>query len=537
MKKLKSYNNYINESLKDKLKGKSVDEIKNNILKINVFDRIEKIKKLKLSNDFLPTDEEIRTEIDKHDKKHFLYLSKKYGYLPGIKELLDNGLSKYEIKKIQDDLLTYNQLHILKYLIKNNYLPINYNFLKTAITESDIDSVKFIFDHNPNYEIFDRLMRKSILKTHILNTIEEKNNNFEIIKILIHNGGNSHVQGDYLIKHSSVNNYYDMVKYLLDNVDYDIDIIDTCLSNIKKNMDSYDRKNINIHQTIDLLEEYKKENDINESLKDKLKGKSDEEVFNEIKKLSPYDMMVKSVYYNYLDGVKLALKKGADINIIRNNPLGQASFSDHIDIVKYLIKNGSNININNGYALYISSSNNYYNIVELLLKNGAHVNNKFYNPLMIASKNGNYEIVKLLLESGADPSVKIFEPLTLARENGHVEIQKLLIKYIDRKIHGKKINESLKDKIKGKSDEEIINDYLKNRGYDINDKFSIAIMTSEFNSIDKELLKTVEVEDLKNTKDTIYTKNILGTVPELVRVFKSAGIILNIKNVFSLIGI
>ena len=268
----------------------------------------------------------------------------------------------------------------------------------------------------------------------------------------------------------------------------------------------------------------------NESLRYKIKGKSDDVVLKEFDKLESMEQLEKSIKWNNLNLLKYSIKN----NNYHHNTLSRylsyaINFGDY-DMVKYMIDRGVDVNYDGDEPLKWATEDGVYDVVKLLIDNGANIHVEDEKPLKTACKSGNYDLVKLFLEKGADPLIDIFEPLTIARENDHIEIQKLLIKYIDKKIHGKKVYESLKDKIKGKSDEEIIIDYLKNRGYDIDDRFSIAIMTSEFNSISKKLLKTIEVEDLEDT-DTIFTKNIVGTIPELVHVFRSADLIHNIKNI------
>lgn len=110
----------------------------------------------------------------------------------------------------------------------------------------------------------------------------------------------------------------------------------------------------------------------NESLRDKMKPKSDEEILKDLGKLTPKKLLFKSIEYNYLNGVKIALEKGVDINA--HDEYGWDS-------------------------LLIASRNGYEEIVEFLLKNGANVNlknNNGFNTLLYAAKFKNKEIVELI---------------------------------------------------------------------------------------------------------------------------------------------
>jgi len=96
------------------------------------------------------------------------------------------------------------------------------------------------------------------------------------------------------------------------------------------------------------------------------------------------------------------------------------------------------------------------------------------------------------------------------------------------------LNESLRDKLKGPTEEEIITNHLNKYGYSIDDIFSIAITKKEYKNIKKSLLLKVEVEDLG--KDCIeYDWNIIGTVSNLFDVFTTIGY--KYKDIFNIIGI
>jgi ankyrin repeat protein len=115
----------------------------------------------------------------------------------------------------------------------------------------------------------------------------------------------------------------------------------------------------------------------NESLRDKMTPKSDEEILKELGDLTPDDMLFQSSKYNFLKGVKKALEMGADINYknkINNTSLIMSSGKGYKNVVELLLKNDADVNIRNigGFsALNLASKKGYKEIVELLKKYGA----------------------------------------------------------------------------------------------------------------------------------------------------------------------
>ena len=177
------------------------------------------------------------------------------------------------------------------------------------------------------------------------------------------------------------------------------------------------RHQTNFNELLDLfdIDNYLKR--INEGLRDKMVGKSDEEL-KKLHKIEPLNLLILSVGNGYLKGVKIALKKGADVNIWDNHPL------------RYASKFG------------------FYDIVKLLLDNGADVNANGNESLIWASENGHADVVQLLLDRGADVNTIGGLSLALAKKGGHNDVVKILQNHIA-------INEGLRDKMKGKSYDDI----------------------------------------------------------------------------------
>jgi hypothetical protein len=147
----------------------------------------------------------------------------------------------------------------------------------------------------------------------------------------------------------------------------------------------------------------------NESLRDKMKPKSDEEIMKDLDNLTPKQLFIMSVYNNYINGVKIALEKGVDINEIHFGDIAliTAINEEYKDMVVFLIKNGADVNIqddNKNTPLIWASNYGDKEIVEILLKNGADFNLKnIFNETALkkASFYEYKEIIKLLKKYGA----------------------------------------------------------------------------------------------------------------------------------------
>jgi hypothetical protein len=101
-----------------------------------------------------------------------------------------------------------------------------------------------------------------------------------------------------------------------------------------------------------------------------LKPPSDEETLEAFEKMTSIEILSVSVKCNYFDGIKIAIERGADVNLdlgCGDTPLIFATFHGKFDIVKYLVENGADINSKNKWnetAMSIArdKSINYLNI-------------------------------------------------------------------------------------------------------------------------------------------------------------------------------
>ena len=75
-----------------------------------------------------------------------------------------------------------------------------------------------------------------------------------------------------------------------------------------------------------------------ESIKDVLKGPSEESILKSMENTDPDELLKKSARNGFIEGVKVALKKGADFHAKDDYALRWAANKGHTEIVKLLKK-------------------------------------------------------------------------------------------------------------------------------------------------------------------------------------------------------
>ena len=173
----------------------------------------------------------------------------------------------------------------------------------------------------------------------------------------------------------------------------------------------------------------KKFEQFNESLKDKLVGPTEHEVVENFKKLPPDEMLKRSSKLGLIDGVKIAIERGADINYIDCLALKYACDNGYYDIAKYLIDNGANIRPENKShnLLTLASEKGYNDILGLLINKGLSVHINYDEPLIKSIKGGHLETVKFLLKRGCNIHTMNDTPIINACFYGHTDIVNFLL--------------------------------------------------------------------------------------------------------------
>jgi len=136
----------------------------------------------------------------------------------------------------------------------------------------------------------------------------------------------------------------------------------------------------------------------NESIRDLMTPKSEEEIKKSLKKLSTNEKLMKASRIGILWVVKEAIEEGANIETKDNNgctPLHHASCNGHKDIVKLLLKTGANVKSINNYDQIPLDYAEYYDhndVIELLTQymNKTNESIKDFNPEEIKNKEINH---------------------------------------------------------------------------------------------------------------------------------------------------
>lgn len=147
----------------------------------------------------------------------------------------------------------------------------------------------------------------------------------------------------------------------------------------------------------------------NESLRDKMQPKSDEEIWNSLIKLSPEEMLIQSAANNYIKGVKYCLNLNVDPSYNNNLALEEAELNNNYEIIKLLL-NDKKIDLSNFNMLDLliklinyHDENDIYDIVKLFLKNNTFNPTDYImdydaeiTPIFMAYSRKKYKILELL---------------------------------------------------------------------------------------------------------------------------------------------
>lgn len=187
--------------------------------------------------------------------------------------------------------------------------------------------------------------------------------------------------------------------------------------------------------------------------------------------------LIDSASRGDLDGVKTALKGGANINV-QEEPFGdsalhKAASAGHIEIVEFLIESGADLLLMNGVdmtPLHLAARDGQFSVVQLILDKSPKIPERILNDaltvasmsvdgsdaivrliddyrtkqvrpstdnlkaanahLLEGSENGDRDLVLASLSKGADPNVQDgrgMRPLLWAALRGHLDIVEILL--------------------------------------------------------------------------------------------------------------
>jgi ankyrin repeat protein len=192
----------------------------------------------------------------------------------------------------------------------------------------------------------------------------------------------------------------------------------------------------------------------NESIRDKMIPKSEEDIEKVIKDYSPNEILELGYKNKVWNLVKKAIDKGANVHLNGDSALRQACINGELEIVKFLIDNGAELHIYEDDCLVRACYSGNLELVKYLVDKGGDIHaGGIEKVLRAACSTGQPKIVKYLLEKGADQRHITSSQVTFGESRK--EILDILNKYI------KKVNEGIRDKMTPKSKENIALSFKK----------------------------------------------------------------------------
>ena len=182
----------------------------------------------------------------------------------------------------------------------------------------------------------------------------------------------------------------------------------------------------------------------NESIKDKLKGKSEADINYILGNMSPINSLDKSISLNYLEGVKRAIKRINKIiksdnkpkrlkkqlkdklhlqNILDRSVIYSANIGS-LEIIKYLVEQGAKIQ---DESLLEACEYGHLGVVKYLVEYGLDIHYENDLSLIMASKYGHLGVVKYLIENGANIHVQNDTPLFNSINRNKINVVKYLV--------------------------------------------------------------------------------------------------------------
>ncbi|KAJ7595698.1 ankyrin repeat-containing domain protein [Mycena floridula] len=140
--------------------------------------------------------------------------------------------------------------------------------------------------------------------------------------------------------------------------------------------------------------------------------------------------ILQAAVYRGLEGVKLLIDKGANLQVQGEAALRKASGRGDLEIIKLLIEKG--VSPKNANILWLACYSGHLEVVKFLVENGADVNAQdghHGTPLQAAIWSRKSGVVEFLIESGADVNAstgKFGTLLQLAIQKGPKEIEDIL---------------------------------------------------------------------------------------------------------------
>lgn len=473
---MKNYNKFINESLRDKMIPKSEEDISKTLSGLEPDEMLGKI--IMDMNDW---------------------------YKPGIDKALELGADiNYDGNLVLLNSIVFGAVDDFEYLYELTVNGIKeqdkrgelMNGFDTELSELNYDIIDTII-HNSTHklylEILDKIISKvnttRLISTQLVNCVMRGHN--KIIKILI--------------------KYID--KSMLKTLEHAIDI----------------SREMRKHYINTILKEKRDElldDTTNESLRDKMVGKSKDEIKKKLGKTTPQDKLFYGVVHSIPWIVKIALEEGADVHVGGDAPLDKACTLGDIEIIKLLLAYGADpYHINYKWV----GGPKGKEIIELLKKQEKKIYDKQMSESLTdkMTPKSDDEIMSKLKDSNTNPAELLIDSIKHGFlpgvENAIENILKVptkqtfldmglrfaidynnleIFKYIESK--GGNIQQFVdnKDDTNGRTDGDLlqraiesgsatITEYLINKGFDINKIENIRHLKQHISSQRKSDLRTI----------------------------------------------
>ena len=452
---MKTYNQYINESIRDKMTGKSdkleewkttfdylIEQLKNQFnVNVTFFD--DGLEYVIFIYKWVELDELVDWFKDNTD-----FIISGHKQLSDNKTMITIKLSKNIHESIRDKMTPKSEEDIMNYLEELTQEELDLLFVK-SVCGQQIPMIKATLrmGANPNSKdphgltALYRAVQGSITTTP----------NLEVIKLLLDNGAGPMLaskRGFIPLRHA----------------------------------ETWGKPEI-----VELLKKYVK---TNESIRDKMTPKSEVEIKSKLGYLEPNQKLFKGAKEGLLWLVKQALEEGADINKktieqfhVPSNALKIAVEYKNDDIVEFLLTKGIVIQ---PHLLDTSLRNDDYDTTKLLLDAGV---TPTAHDLILGIETNDLNIVKILLDKGVDVKDNYKWAMQVAEEGTpNYEIMNLLQSRI-------KTNESIRDKMTPKSDIDIrkyIKELPAKKVLSFNREYGLELSDSEI----KELVKKLSPKDV-----------------------------------------
>jgi hypothetical protein len=242
----------------------------------------------------------------------------------------------------------------------------------------------------------------------------------------------------YAYNRNMVNNNYNTWNETWDGiVEFTDQSLTEEISTIEKEIKRHQK---NVDELKELLSEIALNNkSMNESVRDAMKPKSDEDIKKSLQGLDPRQKMEKAIKHNMTwlaqeaidDGIDFEQKTGGGRNLLGSS-VTDAMRSGSVEILKLLMDKGGEIDVPD-YYLGEAINKDHLEMAKFLIANGADPYTEEESYIEMAVNHNDLEMLKLLLDNGVDEH---FDDDWFRDTVLDEQIDSEIIKYMMQKLSG-----------------------------------------------------------------------------------------------------